>query len=89
MICLTVKICTVTSLNPLANKPWFLHVCSTSLLKTLWGKKEIVSNEQFYPFPVVFSILSENFPPFTSNLKLSFTNSFKLGEPKICRLGKG
>ena len=22
--------------NPCPNKPWFLHVCSTSLLKTLW-----------------------------------------------------
>ena len=25
-------------LNPFPNKPWFLHVCSTGLLKTLWQK---------------------------------------------------
>ena len=31
--------------NPFPNKPWFLRVCSTSLLKTLWGKEK---------FPTVF-----------------------------------
>ena len=25
--------------NPFPNKPWFLGVCSTSLLKTLWEKE--------------------------------------------------
>ena len=44
-------------LNPFPNKPWFLCVCSTSLLKTLWEKKKllIMSNfsfslSVFYPF---------------------------------------
>ena len=31
-------------LNPFPNKPKFLHVCSTSLLKTL-GEEEIARNE--------------------------------------------
>ena len=37
--------------NPFPNKPWFLCVCSTSLLKTLW---EIARNEQFLLFPQCF-----------------------------------
>ena len=39
--------------NPFANKPWFLHVCSTSLLKTL-EKGEIVRNKQFLLLPQCF-----------------------------------
>ena len=49
------------SFNSFPNKPWFLRVCSTSLLKTL-GKKEkllITSNfsfplSVFYPFGELF-----------------------------------
>ena len=37
--------------NPFPNKPWFLCVCSISLLKTLWEKEEIARNEQFLLFP--------------------------------------
>ena len=43
--------------NPFPNKPWFLRVCSASLLKTLWEKDELLvtSNSSFfhsvfYPF---------------------------------------
>ena len=39
--------------NPFPNKPWFLRVCSTSLLKTL-GKGEIAPNEQFLLFAQCF-----------------------------------
>ena len=52
--------------NPFPNKPWFLRVCSTSLLKTLWGKEEIARNEQFLLFPTVFSTDLENFLSFSS-----------------------
>ena len=38
---------------PFSNKPWFLHVCSTNLLKTA-GKGEIVCHEQFLLFPLCF-----------------------------------
>ena len=45
------------TLNPFLNKPWFLHVCSTSLLKTLWEKQKLLmtsnfsfSHSVFYPF---------------------------------------
>ena len=86
MVLLQVQILII---DPFPNKPWLLRVCSTSLLKTLWGKGEIARNEQFLLFPTVFSTLLENFLPFSSNLKLSSANSFNLEESKICRLEKG
>ena len=43
--------------NPFQNKPWFLHVCSTSRLKTLWEKEKLLitsnfsfSHSIFHPF---------------------------------------
>ena len=39
--------------KPFPNKPWFLHVCSTSLLKTAWVKKKLL-NKQFLFFPQCF-----------------------------------
>ena len=47
------------------------------------------SDRAISPFPTVFSIHLENFPSFSSNLKLSSANSFNLKECTICRLGKG
>ena len=53
--CLFNKIKTAT-FNPFPNKPWFLHVCSRSLLKTLWKKEKLLvmsnfsfSHSVFYP----------------------------------------
>ena len=44
-------------LNPFPNKPWFLHVCSKRLLKTLWEKEKLLKTSNFsfshsvlYPF---------------------------------------
>ena len=34
-------------LNPFPNKPWFLRVCSTSLLKTLWEKEKLLVTSNF------------------------------------------
>ena len=39
--------CKAKSNTPFPNKPWFLRVCSTSPLKTLWEKEKICQNEQF------------------------------------------
>ena len=43
--------------NSFPNKPWFSHVCSTSLWKTLWEKEKLLvtsnfsfSHSVFYPF---------------------------------------
>ena len=48
---------TVVSFNPFPNKPWFLRICSTRLLKTLWKKVKLLvtsnfsfSHSVFYPF---------------------------------------
>ena len=45
------------AVNPIPNKPLFLHVCSTSTFENTEGKGEIALNEQFllshsvfYPF---------------------------------------
>ena len=47
----------ILTLNPFPNKPWFLPVCSTSLLKTLREKEKLLvssnfsfSHSVFYPF---------------------------------------
>ena len=53
------------------------------------GKGEIARNEQFYLFPQCFLPGLNNFPPFSSNLKLSSANSFSLEESKICHLVMG
>ena len=52
------------ALNPFPNKPWFLRVCSTNLLKTPWEKEKLLimsnfsfSHSVFYPFgelPAIF-----------------------------------
>ena len=67
--------------NPFASKPWFLCDWSTNHWKTLWEKEKLLIT--------VFSTHSENFLPFSSNLKLLSANSFSVEESKICRLGKG
>ena len=45
------------SFNPFPNKPWFLRVCRTSPLKTMWKKEKLLvtsnfsfSHSVFYPF---------------------------------------
>ena len=51
-------------LNPFPIKPWFLQVCSLSLLKTLWEKVKLLitsnfsfSHSLFYPFRKLSAIL--------------------------------
>ena len=77
-----------TLIIPFQNKPWFLHFCRTSLLKTLLEKEKLLVMSNF-SFPTVFFTSMESFLPFLSNLKLSSANSFSLKESKICCLGKG
>ena len=47
--------------NPFPYNPWFLRVCSTILLKTLWGKGEFARNEQFLLFPQCFLSILRTF----------------------------
>ena len=44
----------VKRFKPFPNKPWFLRVCSTSLLKTLWEKEKLLITSDFSFFPSVF-----------------------------------
>ena len=46
--------CHLLWFNPFPNKPCFLCVCSTNLLKNTVGKGEIARNEQFLLFPQCF-----------------------------------
>ena len=75
-------------LNPFPNKPWFLHVCSTSLLKTMWERKKLLitsnfsfSHSVFYPFEELSSVLIK--------FEIVVCNSLSLEESKTCRLGEG
>ena len=66
-------------INPFPNKPWFLRVWSTSLLKTLWEEEKWLVTSNF-SFSHIF------FYPFGELLS---ANSFSMQESNICRLGKG
>ena len=48
-----------TKFNPLPNKPWFLRVCSTSLLKTLLEKEKLLVTSNFSFFHSVFFSFAE------------------------------
>ena len=74
--------------NPFPNKPWYLRVCSTSLLKTLWEKEKLLVTSKNSPFPTVFTNILDNFQLCLLNFKLSSANSLSL-ESKICCPGKG
>ena len=41
--------------NPFPNKPWFLRVCSTSPLKTLWEKEKLLVTSNFSFWNSVFN----------------------------------
>ena len=54
------KVFFLRALNPFPKKPWFVRVCSTSLLNTE-GKGEIAHNEQFHLFPQCFLPVRKTF----------------------------
>ena len=45
--------------NPFPNKPWFLHVCSTSLLKYLWENEKLLIRSNFSFSHSVFCLFGE------------------------------
>ena len=78
--------------NPFRNKPWFLCVCSTSLLKTLWEKEKLLvtsnfsfSHSVFYPFGelsgilIKFEIVVCKLFQFWRVLNLSFGKGLRFG----------
>ena len=48
-----------STINPFPKKPWFLHVCSTSLLNTLWEKEKLLIKSNFSFFHSVFYLFGE------------------------------
>ena len=74
--------------NPFPNMPWFLHVCDSSLSKTL-GDEKIAHNEQFLLLPQCFFSILRTFFHFyqISNCRLQTLSLWK--SLKICCLGKG
>ena len=74
--------------NPFPDKPWFLRVCSTSLLKTLWEKEKLLvtsnfsfSHSVFYPLVELFVI----FIPF----QIVVFKLFQFGKVQNLSFGKG
>ena len=47
------------TVNPLPNKLWFLRVCSTNLLKTLWEKEKLLVTSNFFFSHSVFYSFGE------------------------------
>ena len=45
--------------NPFPNKPWFLDVCNSSLLKTLWEKDKLLITSNFSFSHSVFCSFAE------------------------------
>ena len=76
------------SFNLFPNKPWFLHVCSTNILKTLLGKGAISCKEQVLLFPQCFLPFQKTFCHFIK-FTIVICELFKFEELKICRLAKG
>ena len=72
------------TLNSFPNKPWILHVCSKSLLKTLLEKEKLLETSNFSFFYRVFYPFGE-----LSCLKLLSANSGSSEESKILSFGKG
>ena len=74
--------------NPFPNKPWFLRVCSKSVLKTLWEKEQLLvtsncsfSHSVFYPFEELSAIFV--------TLKIVLCTLFQFRGVKNLSCGKG
>ena len=61
-------------INPFPNKPWFLCVCSISLLKTQWEKEKLLIRSNFSFSHSVFSLFVE----FGKSPKFDFWKRVKL-----------
>ena len=66
------------TLNPFPNKPWFLRVCSTSHLKTLWGKEKLLVTSNFSISHSVF-YSSEELSTIIVKLKIIACKVFEFG----------
>ena len=84
----------VARVNPFQNKPWFLRVCSTSLLKTLWEKEKLLmmsnfsfSHSVFYPFGELAAIFTKFKPCWLQTLSIWKSLKFVVWERvKTCSM---
>ena len=74
-------------LNPFPNKPWFLRVCITSLLKTLWQKEELLVTSNFSFSRNVFYRLREHSAIFIK-FEIVVCKLFQFGSVKNSSFGK-
>ena len=75
-------------LHPFPHKPWFLPVCCTSLLKTLWEKEKLLVTSNFSFSHSVFYMFGELSAIFV-NLKIVVCQNFEFGRVKNLSFGKG
>ena len=66
-------------LNPFPNKPWLLHVCSTSLLKKTVGKVEIARHKQFLLFLHCFLPVKEELSAIFFKFEIVVCKLFQFG----------
>ena len=76
------------SFHPFPNKPLFLGVCSTSLLKTLWVKEKLLITSNFSFSHSVFYPLKEFYSNFIK-LKIVVCKIFQFGRVQNLPFGKG
>ena len=68
----------ILKINPFPNKPWFLHVYGTSLLKTLWEKEKMLVTSIFSFSHSVSNSIKEINNHFTS-IQFVVCKCFKFG----------
>ena len=74
--------------NPFPNKPWFLRVCCTSLLKTQWEKEKLLVMSNFFFSHCVFYLFGELSAIFIKS-KIVVCRHFEFGRVKKLSFGKG
>ena len=74
--------------NPFPNKPWFLRVCITRLLKTLWEKEKLLVTSNFSFSHSVFHTLEELSSIFIK-FEIVVCNLFQFGRVQNMSFGKG
>ena len=78
----------LVAVNPFPNKPWFLRVCYTSLLKTLWEKEKLLVTSNFSFSHSVFHLSGELSAIFIK-FKIVVCRHFEFGRVKNLLFGKG
>ena len=74
--------------NPFPNKPWFLRVCSTSLLKKLREKEKLLVTSNFFFSHSVFYLFGQ-LPAILIKLKIVVCKLCQFGRAQNLSFGKG